>query len=456
MNLSVLSRYKYIYFLFFFALLFGCAKQNQEETYKPEAPEWSKNVSIYEVNIRQYTEEGTFAAFEKHLPELKEMGVGILWLMPIHPIGEVNRKGTLGSYYAVKDYNAINPEFGTADDFARLINKIHEMGMHVIIDWVANHTAWDNVWTKTHPEFFNRDSLGNFYPPVPDWHDVIDLNYDNSEMQTAMISAMSYWVKTFNIDGYRCDVASMVPVEFWMKARKALDSIKPVFMLAEANESYLHPAFDMTYDWPLLHLQNEIAQGKKNADDLVNYLEEEQKEYRHEDYRMVFTTNHDENSWNGTVFERLDGGAEAFDILCGTISGMPLIYSGQEAGLNKRLNFFEKDPIEWKEHRFRKIFERLNMLKLRNHALWNGKYGGKMEFINTNNENVFSFVRVKDGDKVFVIINLSGNEQKITFASNAATGRYKNLFSKEDTIEFLGELKFDLKPWGYKVFVKVH
>ena len=368
----------------------------------------------------------------------------------------MNRKGTLGSYYAVKDYNAINPEYGTAEDLTRLVNKIHEMGMYVIIDWVANHTAWDNVWTETHPEFFSKDSLGHFYPPVPDWADVIDLNYDNPGLQTAMIDAMKYWVKDFNIDGYRCDVAAMVPVEFWLKARKELDAVKPVFMLAEANESNLHPAFDMTYNWPLLHLQNEIAKGEKNANDLVTFFEEQRKEYKPEDYRMVFTTNHDENSWNGTVFERLGDGAEAFNILCGTVTGMPLIYSGEEAGLDKRLDFFEKDVIEWKEHRFRKIFERLNMLKLKNHAIWNGQYGGKMEFINTNNEKVFSFVRIEDGDKIFVIINLSPVEQKVAFSNNAAMGRYKNLFSKEDRVEFMGELKFDLKPWGYKVFVKVH
>ena len=241
-------------------------------------PEWSKNSVIYEVNVRQYTPEGTFAAFEKHLPELKKLGVDILWLMPINPIGVKNRKGSLGSYYSVKDYKAVNPEFGTEKDLKNLVSKAHEMGMHVIIDWVANHTAWDNVWVKPHPDFFTKDSSGNFVPPIADWGDVIDLNYDNKELWKYMIDAMKYWITNCNIDGFRCDVAAMVPIDFWIEARKELtETKKDIFMLAEADESYLHRAFDMTYNWPLKDLMHEVSIGKKNADDLVKFFKKNQQ-----------------------------------------------------------------------------------------------------------------------------------------------------------------------------------
>ncbi|MBU1099345.1 MAG: alpha amylase C-terminal domain-containing protein [Bacteroidetes bacterium] len=441
--------------MFLSFIFISCKKEESKVEYTPSPPEWSKNLSIYELNVRQYTEEGNFAAFEKKLPELKELGVGIIWFMPIHPISELNRKGTLGSYYAVKDYKAVNPEFGSIDEFKALVKKIHDMGMYVIIDWVANHTGWDNVWTETNPDFYSKDSLGNFYPPVPDWSDVIDLNYDNPKLHDAMIDALKFWVKECDIDGYRCDVAAMVPTEFWMRARKELDEIKPIFMLAEASESYLHPWFDMTYNWALKDMMNSIAKGEKNADNLVNLFEEQRKEYQPSDYQMVFTTNHDENSWNGTVFERLSNAVETFAVLCGTVSGMPLIYSGQETGLDKALSFFEKDLIPWKEHRLRKVYKRLNELKKKNHALWNGEAGALMEFMNTDNSDVFSFVRAKNGQKIFAIFNLSPENQTVKYTNNAAMGRYRNLFAKEGEIELMGEMDFELKPWQYHVYVKV-
>ena len=208
-------------------------------------PEWSKNANIYEVNIRQYSPEGTFNAFTDDLPRLQAMGVDIIWLMPIHPIGELNRKGTLGSYYAVQDFNAVNPEFGTEEDLRALVNKAHELGMKVILDWVANHSAWDNVWT-INKEWYTLDEEGNFVPPIEDWSDVIDFNYDNPELREAMLSALEYWVREFDIDGYRCDVAGMVPTDFWVHAHTELDKIKDVFMLAEDGEpELLLEAFDM-------------------------------------------------------------------------------------------------------------------------------------------------------------------------------------------------------------------
>lgn len=210
-------------------------------------PEWVKNAVIYEVNVRQYTPEGTFNAFTEHLPRLKTLGVDILWFMPVNPIGVKNRKGPLGSYYSVKDYTAVNPEFGTMEDFRRLVEQVHEQGMYAIIDWVPNHTAWDHRWTKEHPDWYKQDEKGEFVSPF-DWTDVIQLDYDNEEMRQEMIEEMIFWIRESDIDGYRCDVAHMVPVDFWDEARKELDKVKPVFMLAESDQYFLHKnAFDMTY-----------------------------------------------------------------------------------------------------------------------------------------------------------------------------------------------------------------
>lgn len=417
-------------------------------------PAWSKDAVIYEVNLRQYSEEGTFKAFQKHLPRLKSMGVDILWFMPIHPIGEKNRKGTLGSYYAVKDYFDVNPEHGSKEDFRELVDQIHKMGMYVIIDWVANHTAWDNELTVTNPDFFTKDSNGNFVPPVADWHDVIDLNYDNKEVWTYMTGALKYWVDEFNIDGYRCDVAGMVPTEFWNQAVAELQKSKEVFMLAEAGEPELHSAFDMTYSWEFHNIMNDIPNGKKNADDVEEYFKKDKSEFPKSAYRMMFTSNHDENSWKGTVFERMGDAAEIMLVLSSIVEGMPLVYSGQEAGLNKRLDFFEKDIIEWNDHKFYDLYRELYSLKEKNKALWNGEFGGEMEFIDNSNEtNVTSFIREKDNKKVFAVFNLSKETQSVKLNDERIKGSYINLFTKQPS-EIFEEMSFELNPWEYIVLYK--
>lgn len=417
-------------------------------------PAWSFNKTIYEVNVRQYTKEGTFKAFEKHLPELKRMGVGILWLMPINPIGEKNRKGLLGSYYSVEDYYAVNPEFGTMDDFKELVNKIHSLHMHVIIDWVANHTSWDNVLTKTHPDFYKKDSTGKFIAPVKDWTDVIALNYKNKDLWNYMIGALKFWVKDCNIDGFRCDVADMVPTPFWNEARKELDKIKPVFMLAEAERPELQAkAFDMTYSWKFYTLMNDIAKGKSNASSINNFFKWENNNFPKNDFRMRFTSNHDENSWNGTEFERLGNAAPTFAALTFAVPGMPLIYSGQEAGSNKRLKFFERDPIVWKPSPFRELYTKLVDLKLHNKALWNGDEGGDMNLISSpNDKSVYSFVRKKDNNKVFVVFNLSNKSVDVTLSGKEIKGNYKNIFSGVN-VSFSDRENFKLKPWEYEIFI---
>lgn len=418
-------------------------------------PAWTRNKMIYEVNIRQYTKSGTFKDLEKELPKLKDMGVGILWLMPVNPIGEKNRKGTLGSYYAVKDYMTVNPEYGTMKDFKSLVDRTHKLGMKIIIDWVANHTSWDNVLTKTHPEFYRKDSTGNFMAPVKDWTDVIQLDFDNKDLWKYMIGALKFWVKEGNVDGFRCDVAGMVPTPFWDEARKELDKLKPVFMLAEAENAELHRnAFDMTYGWDLHHLMNDIAQGRNNASAINTYLARQDSLYPRDAYRMYFTTNHDENSWNGTEFERMKGGVEAFSVLTFTLwQSMPLIYSGQEAGLNKRLQFFEKDPIEWKDSEYRKFYTALIKLKLANKALENGAAGGEMKLLSSKDDKaVYAFTRQRGNDKVLVVLNLSGEKKDAQLEGQSMKGSYRELFSKEKK-NFSNKEAVKLNPWEYKVYV---
>ena len=452
------KKYFGFFILFLVSFIFTNCKNTTQYNIQSSTvvhPAWSKNVTIYEVNIRQYTEEGTFKAFQKQLPKIKKLGVQLIWLMPIHPIGEVNRKGKLGSYYSVKDYKAIATEYGNEKDFKNLVDAIHAQGMHVIIDWVANHTAWDHIWVKSHPEYYTKDSQGNFVPPVPDWSDVIDLNYDNMEMRTEMLDALKYWVANFNIDGYRCDVAGEVPVDFWNRARNELDKIKNVFMLAEAEGPYLHQhAFDMTYAWELHHYINQVAQGKNNANDFYNIFNKKRLEYGSDAYRMNFTSNHDENSWNGTVYERLGDAAEVMAVLTFTIDGMPLIYSGQEAGLNKRLNFFDKDVIEWKHSKFFNLYQKLIKLKKDNTALWNGNFGSQLKRIKTSNSNdIFAFVREMNNDRIFVITNLSPKKQSIRLKDdNFNNSSYKDYFNGE-SISITNNITFDLQPWEYKIFI---
>ena len=441
--------YLHIYLLILFISIGNFAQTN--------TPDWAYNATIYEVNIRQFTEEGTFKAFSEHLPRLKNLGVDILWLMPIHPIGELNRKGTLGSYYSVKDYKDVNPEYGTMDEFKELVNEIHSLGMYVIIDWVANHTSWDNIWVHKYPDFFTRDETGNFIPPVADWHDVIDLNFDNIELWDEMADALKFWIEESNIDGYRCDVAGMVPVEFWNYVRPQLDEIKPVFMLAEWDTPDMHlEAFDMTYDWNLHKIMNRIYSKENNVNNLTDHIEQDRNKYPDYAIRMQFTDNHDENTWNGTVFERLGDAVETFAVLTYTLPGMPLIYSGQEAGNNKRLEFFEKDPIEWKDHTLFELYKQLNILRKNNPALWSGVKSGNYKVIPNNNpESVFAFLREKGSNEIFSIFNLSDQSIEIELLNESADGDYREFFTRK-LFEVAALAKsIRLKPWEYRVYIKI-
>jgi len=372
-------------------------------------PAWSKQATIYEVNIRQYTPEGTFNAFSQHLDRLQQMGVKILWIMPIQPIGKEKRKGSLGSYYSIADYASTNPEFGTLEDFKNLVQEAHKRDMKVILDWVANHTSWDHTWINSHRDWYSQNEQGEIIAPVEDWSDVADLNYNNYEMRKAMEEDMIFWVREADIDGFRCDMAMMVPMDFWDNARVRLEELKPMFMLAEAEGPEFHAkAFDMSYGWELHHIMNDIAKGHKSVVDIDHYLGKQDSLYSKDDYRMFFITNHDENSWNGTVGDRMGANAHNFHVLASTLpQSMPLIYSGQEAGLNKALAFFEKDQIDWSNTSQYDFYTKLTHLKLEHPTLINGSEQGGFERIDTGNDRVYAFKRMTEGAELLVYVNLA-------------------------------------------------
>ncbi len=432
-------------------------ESNQEQVITGQQlpnPDWVKDAVLYEVNIRQYTPEGTFEAFAEHLPRLKDLGVDILWIMPIHPISEKNRKGTLGSYYAVKDYKGINPEFGTMADFKNLVNEAHDLGFKVIIDWVANHTGWDNQWIFDHPEWYTKDSTGAIIAPNPDWSDIADLNFDVQPMRRAMIDAMDFWLEEANIDGFRCDVAWGVPQDFWEEARASFDSIKPIYMLAEDEDhpGLLKYAFESNYTWKLHHTMNAVAKGEQTVQDLRNYfIEMDEEKYTPGSFPMQFITNHDENSWAGTVNQRMGDAADAFAVFSFTVSGIPLIYSGQEAGLDKQLAFFEKDEIDWSKLDEEDFYRRLIELKKTNEALWNGLDGGDMKLLDTShNDQVFAFTREKNSNKLLIIMNLS-DRPVVSDIKFDVHEEYDGIW--EDSKLVVEEKEsIELQAWEYKIY----
>ncbi len=443
--------------LLFLILLSACIHscQTKKMTRLPEVrhPEWVKDASIYEVNIRQFTPEGTFKALEAHIPRLKELGVKVLWLMPIHPIGAQHRKGSLGSYYAVQDYRKVNPQMGTADDLRHLIEVIHQADMKVVLDWVGNHTAWDHVLTETHPEWYQRDLQGSFMPPIGwDWTDVIVLDYQQQELQAYLLESMRYWVEEFDVDGYRCDVAGYVPLDFWVAARQSLEAIKPVFLLAEWDDRAVHYAFDMSYAWELEQAMTAIAKGEQKATSVHAYVAKMINSTNLSEIKMNFTSNHDKNSREGTVFDRLGKGAEQFAVMTFVLEGMPLIYSGQEVGLQHSLAFFAKDQNPWGDHPFNSLYARLNKLKKDNPALWNGEWGGRMWPLKTDQPDQVNVIyRERDGNKVMGMFNSSDKEVTFAITDKVYAGDYKS-FKGRNTVSLTDGQSFTLGPWGYQVY----
>ncbi len=449
--------------------------ENTIEKLAPVTPEIMESAVIYEANIRQYSPEGTFDEFTKDIPQLKKLGVKIIWLMPIFPISETNRKATggdfaskiedeterkkaLGSYYAVSDYAKINPEFGTLEDFRKLLKTAHDNGIYVILDWVPNHTGWDHVWLKSNPEFYVKNSKGEITDPLNEdgtskgWGDVAQLDYSNKAMQKAMQKDMLYWVEKEDVDGFRCDHVEPIPVSFWKKTISQLQENKKLFMLAEVGQAKFmkDSLFDMAYSWEAHHLMNAIAKGEKNATDWNDLRIRLDTAFENDDILMNFITNHDENSWAGTVGERLGDAKEAMLALSFMTPGMPLIYSGQEYDMNHRLKFFEKDTIPKTKGKTWNILEKLGKLKNSNPALNGGKKAASYTRINTtNDENILAFERVKNGKKIIFLANLSN--KPVSF-SIPITGELKDYMNNSE-ISLKENEQLTFKPWEYRILL---
>jgi glycosidase len=411
--------------------------------------------TIYEVNIRQFTPEGTFKAFSKHLTRIKELGVDVLWLMPIHPISETNRKGTLGSYYAPKDYTDVNPEFGTLDDFKSMLKQAHDMGFYLILDWVPNHTGRDHKWLKEHPEYYIRDENGNVMyesmSPTDVWWDTALLDHSNPDTRKAMIEAMRFWVE-LGVDGFRLDhgCGDKIPLYLWEEARATLDPIKDLFWLAECgHETFI---LDGSYADEFEVLMREIVSEEKTADDLSKWIDDDMFKYGRSAFRMTYTSNHDLNSWVGTTFDRFGDASKTFQTLVFTAYGFPLILSGQEVGLSKRLEFFEKDPINWTDSLgLQSFYKSLVSLKKKNPAIWTGDTGGFPVSIEEN-EHVLGFIREVDKNSVIGIFNLSAKNQTVEITNEQVYGSYSDYFSGK--VYDINKEPLELKPWEYLVFTK--
>ncbi len=420
--------------------------------------EWAHNTNIYEVNLRQYTDEGTFVAFAQNLSRLKEMGIKTLWFMPITPISQKNKKGSLGSYYACSDYTSVNPEFGTLEDFKNLVKKAHEMGFKVILDWVANHTGWDHKWTTAHPDYYLMDTATKDFKMASGMEDIIELDFKNPAMRREMIEAMQFWVKETDIDGFRCDLAFWVELDFWKEARKELDVTKPLLWLGEFDElerPEYGDAFDASYTWTWMHKTKEFYEKQLPLDSLLTVLKK-YDDLGDSTMRAWFTTNHDENSWNGTEYEKYGDMAKALAVFSCTWNGIPLLYSGQELPNLKRIEFFDKDPIKWKgKNELEGFYKTLLQLHSDNPALRSGDATVQTFRIKTSEpENVFAFLRKKGEREVLVLLNLSSqNELQFDLLDAIVSGIFKNIFSGVSN-DFTKEKSVQMKAWDYLVFEK--
>lgn len=412
---------------------------------------WIKHTNIYEVNLRQYTPEGTINAFSEHLPRLREMGVETLWFMPITPIAEKNKKGSLGSYYACSDYTSVAEEFGTLADFKSLVQQAHQMGFKVILDWVANHTGWDHWWTVEHPEWYEKDEHTGDFKKASGMDDIIELDFTNADMRKAMIEAMAFWIKETDIDGFRSDLAFWVELDFWQEARPELEKLKPLFWLGELdsldNPEYMQ-VYDAAYTWKWMHKAEQFYKGHASFGDLMQVLHQY---LQAPGLKAWFTTNHDENSWNGTEYEKYGDGAKALAVFSATWPGIPLLYSGQELPIHKRLQFFEKDPIDWgTECSLHHFYQTLFSLKKNNQAL---ATDASLDILMADEgQRVLAFCRGAGEQQVIVILNFSGEERPV-YLNKMMQGAFVDVFTKESVdVSITGDVV--LPPFGFSVLAK--
>lgn len=449
---------KMILFAALSLFLFSCNSPKNDKTMSETPSEWKHTTTIYEVNIRQYTPEGTFKAFEKHLPRLKDMGVKTLWFMPITPIAQEQKKGTLGSQYAAADYTSINPEFGSLEDFKHLVDEAHSMGFKVIIDWVANHTGWDHTWTKTHPEYYLIDPKTDTFQIASGMEDIIELDYSKPQLRRAMIDAMKFWVENTGIDGFRCDLASWVEVDFWQEARAEIDQVRPLFWLGEFDEldtPEYGKVFDASYIWNWMHKTKDFNEKDLPLSELKSLLQR-YSDIGDNSMRAWFTSNHDENTWNGTEYEKYGVFAKPLAVFSVTWNGVPLIYNGQELPLKtKRLEFFEKDPIPWtSQPELHSFYKTLLELKASNPALRGGDPKVKTYWLNTSEEEkVLAYLRVNGEKEVLTLLNFSKQPVQFELEDPNVKGTFTNVFDKSQK-ELTGKVKFDLPVSGYLVFEK--
>lgn len=419
---------------------------------------WSYPAVLYEMNVRQLTPEGTLAAAEKQLPRLRELGIDAVWLMPIHPIGEINRKGSLGSYYSVRDYYAVNPEFGTLDDFDRFVAAAHSLGLKVLLDWVANHTSRDARWVTERPaDWYERDAQGD--PLIPNgWDDTAKLNYANRDVWQGQIDAMRFWVEWHGVDGFRCDMAMLVPTAFWREAARQLRALKRnLFLLAEAEQQdLLVDAFDACYAWEFHHLINDIAQGKRRVWDLRNYIYADRDRYPRSAMRLLFTSNHDENSWNGSEFRRMGAAAGIMAALTFLLpQGMPLVYTGQEFGYDHSFAFFDRDPMtDPRPGHFTELYRLLCQLKHRNAALQAGERGGSfIEIENNAKDCLMTFVREVEGNRVLAVMNLSPYTIHADFNTGIYQGEYTDAMNGNRVVVPY-HVERDMPAWSYRILIR--
>lgn len=414
--------------------------------------DWICNTNVYEVNLRQYTQEGTFHSFSKHLPRLKDMGVQTLWFMPITPISEKLKKGTMGSYYACSDYISINPEFGTINDFKLLVKQAQTMGFKVIIDWVANHTGWDHIWTIEHPEWYETDESTGDFKRASGMDDIIELDFRNKAMRKAMIEAMKFWIRECDIDGFRCDLAFWVELDFWIEAKAELDKVKELFWLAEADAldspEYMQ-VFDAAYTWTWMHRTEEFYKKGFLLHDLLNVLDRYQQA---PGINAWFTSNHDENSWNGSEYEKYGDAAKMLAVFSCTWPGIPLIYSGQELPNLKRLWFFEKDTIEWKDNpELHNFYKTLLQAQTTNAAL---RFDSALHRIHSSgDEKVLGYLRKNQDDEVLVLLNFSPDPIRLELFDHRAEGSFKNIFTGKE-VNLDHQRNFILEGWDFLVYIK--
>ena len=410
---------------------------------------WGNGSNIYEVNVRQYTPEGSFRAFIKHIPRLRDMGIDILWLMPVTPVSVEKRQGTYGSYYAASSYTDIDPAYGSEDDFKALIKTAHDLGMKVIIDWVANHTGYDHQWTIKYPGWYRKDAEGKF-TELYGWIDVIDLDYDIPEMRMEMIRSMKHWIARYDIDGFRCDMARTVPLDFWLEARAECDALKPLFWLAECEIPEYHETFDLTYGWEVMRAMAKYAKGDLLLTDIFPLLTK-YAGYPVGSRKLLFTTNHDENTYEGTEYERFGVFAKALAVFTCTWPGIPLIYSGQELPLVKRLPFFEKDHIEWiagTQPGLHEFYRVMLQLRKKNKSL---QENASVLLLKSVPEVTLAYLCRRQQDKVLVLLNLSDNKSTIAIDHPAASGPYIELFTGQ-SVHFTRRVNMQLEPGAYRLY----